>query len=326
MRQEASLERVYDLADQAAKLEIESENYQLETKKSIWLKMGDELESNNFPKTDIYSEIHGLIQERMQELRKDNTVIFNNGYLHRICDKQGWTKSSLGNVQDTSRSVPDLIGENVKERTEFIQFMNDIKDEADANIKTLKQSEYEDEHGNKIKVTWSNMFNDDSFSLLGNLFYSDREEWRRQRDSRQSLLPKMRMLITALSSVMTNKYFCSTYFAKVKSIQNITSKKMLQYMRDARSMSDLFQNCQDDSYLWNFMPLPCPDCGQESLKTRMYENGYWDFICYNWDYHKTGEKHFKPEIFMARIKQLSINSGGSAIRYVTKHGLDVPDN
>ena len=342
---DSDLTYVIELAKQAAILEIESEKHGLESKKTIWIKMGSELESKNYPKHEIYTIIHKYLQEQLRELKKDNSIVLNSGWLYQTCKDNNWAKTSGQKIDNSSDLTPEVKGECVSERLKYIRFMDEIIERAKNNKELLKESYYYDldEHGNEIeiKLNWSGFFElegrSELFKLLSDMFYNEKKEWEQMVDSRQSILPRMRFIITALTSVVTNKDLCTNYYARVKSILTVTPKKLTQFLADvfttgemsgktSNSRSQLFDLVKEDSMLWNFIDIECPECHEKGLRIKMLEGGVWKFVCKNWNYHKTDEAYFPATLFSDRIKQLQLNSGGLSTKYLNKQGISVKSN
>lgn len=337
------------LADEAANLELASDKYNLETKKAIWLKLCEELEIQNVPRTEISAKAHALIEKALQKKTGDKTKRFNSSWFYTCLSQAGYTnpyfarhKTDTEPNQDNSLRRVDPEQPFASERNQFIQLMEDIIEECQANRRELLKDydvEYtESGEEERYPRDWRAFFESkelftEKFKIVKDLFYADRDEWKRSRDSRQSLLPKMRLPIIALTSMTTNKWLCSRFFADVKRITSITPKKLVQFLHDVESMSDLLHMCKDDAWKWNFIDIQCPDCREYSLRVLIRENGTWQFVCKNWQVHR-GAKNYEsehgliidPSLLTERIKKLSINLGGSATKYLDKRGIVVPES
>jgi len=339
---DTSLAYVYELARQAAKLEIESENYQIETKKTIWLKMGNELESKNYPKEEIYGLVHKYLQDEIRKLKKDDSIILNNGHLYDVCKKSGWTRTSDQKIENSSDLEPELFGECVGERLQYIKFMDDIIDRMRSNKDLLKESCYYDldEKGNEIeiKLNWSGFFEregkDEILNLMKDIFYNELKEWQQMVDTRQAIIPRMRFFIAAFLGVVTNQDFCDDYYSIVKSKMNVTPKKRTQFWNDvytagktagmdANSKPQLFDLYRQDAFQWHFIDIPCPDCKQKKMRIKLKDNGTWWFTCNNSEYHKIDEVLYPAALFGERIQQLSENRGGAGSSFLEKNGIQV---
>lgn len=338
MQGSLSLSHVYELAKQAISLELESENLNKEPKAHLYRTMGDELETQGYQKEKIYSLMHQILQDEYQRQKKDETVILNNGWLYSVCKESGWTGSSDQKIDNSSVFVRDLKGESVQERKQLIEFLDDLRKEILEEIGTLEMDYYLDDSGNQIKVKWQEYFDDQHktfLPFLQNLYYQSKEEWRKMFDSRQSILPTMRIPITALVSVVMRKDLAHNYYAKVREIFRITPKKLKQFVDDLTlsgerqiyglSHSDFFNSLQEDSFLWNFLDIRCPTCHKERLQLRIFAKGEPIWVCKNWTYHNK-EETFPMSVFRERIEQLIENKGGSADAYLKYKGIDVVDN
>lgn len=345
MKEVINFAQAYEIADQIAKIEIESEKVNAETKRELYITLFDNLKKNGVEEDRIVSEAHKLIEEALQSKKKDTLVKFNNdSWFYDVARKEGYGSSAEPLEQNTSTITKELEGECIKERKEIIQFcIDNITDWVELkNIFTEK--EIQDDSGNKIIIEYSKFFDSPEFTLnfksLGDLFYADRELWRQQRDSRQSILPMMRLPVLALTSIITNKWLCAKYYAIVKTITEITPKKLSQYIKDNKSLSDLLKWVGLDAWRWNFIDVCCPQC-DSPLKTQMKEDYTWVFVCKNWQAHtkdtwtkeqieqrkKEGTIYDgKFDLLHQRISQLTTNRGGSADNYLKKKSIEITEN
>jgi hypothetical protein len=115
------------------------------------------------------------------------------------------------------------------------------------------------------------------------------------------------------------------YFSKIKKATTITTKKLSQFLKDTNTVSDLLHYTKTQAWLWNFIDIPCPLCKNKHLKTKMYENGTWDFICTNWTAHKE-EKHFPPELLGNTFAELLSNMAKSGEKYLATKGISTPSH
>ncbi len=330
MKQEQlNLQHCYELGIHIARLEIETDNYKRDEKKTFYLQLASELESQNVPKEKIASLSHKIIEEALQSTTKDNTRKFtNDSWFYQVLREAKYVSAlTLDEKSSDSTSGIDKNKPFSKERNQLIKLNEDIIDQARQNINLIEKDEIGSDD-KRIKLDWSK-FSDGEFGKvfagICDLFYADKPEWDRIRDTRQSILPQMRLLITALTSVTTNKYLCSTFFAKVKAKIQITPKKLTQMLRDKEDLSNLFHLWKDESWKWNFCQIICPSCKEMSLKIKILENGTWVFICKNWEKHSEDQKIFQASLFADRIKQLSLNQSGLSTKFLNQNDIIVPD-
>jgi len=156
------------------------------------------------------------------------------------------------------------------------------------------------------------------------MFYNERDQWHRQRDSRQSILPNMRLPFFAFKTLVNDKHFCSRYFAHIKRATSITPKKFRQFLEDVNSFSDLMHFCKEDAWLWNFIDIRCPVCRTFALRVRIQPDGTWIFVCKNWNVHTETERTFPAKLFQNRIKQFLSKASHGNTRYLSQKGITTP--
>ena len=249
-------------------------------------------------------------------------------------------------LEDSSDSRHEVSYEKpyAELRNQLIKFNYDIKDEADANIEELlideihtlaelNDSEQNIKKGDTIILSrnWSTFFeseeiNSEFFNLIRDTFYNNKDyDWNKARDTRQSILPKMRLPIFAFKSLVMNQHFCSRYFAHIKKATTITPKKLSQFIKDVHSLSDLLHFVKEDAWKWNFIDIKCPDnnCRANALKIRMLDDGTWIFVCKNYKVHIT-ERTYPATLLQSRLNQLYKNKTGSAAKYLSAKGITTP--
>ena len=134
------LSRFFTLASEAAEEEMRDSGDEL--KQDLWYKMGEELESNNFPKEKISQKIQNTIEEQLEK-KLGYSVKINTAYYYRVMSKNNWQDSTLGRPRQTfplgeignsslyTGKIGPFTGENkeiVKSLTDFIQTIKLLRD------------------------------------------------------------------------------------------------------------------------------------------------------------------------------------------------------
>lgn len=347
MKESSSLSHSYEIGMEIARFEIEVEKGSQATKKTYYLALFNDLSSNNTPKEDVVRKAHEIIEHALQTLTKDsNTRFTNDSYFYRVARENNY-EGVQEHSENSSDSVPELSGECVRERLQYIEFMDDIIQRAQANKELLKEDYYFelDEHGNQIgtsiKYKWGDFFTmegkDEIMKFIKDVFYNEQKEWQQMVDTRQAIIPRMRFFIAALYSVVTNSDFCEGYYSKVKDKMHVTPKKRTQFWNDlytagktfgmvANSKAQLFDLFKRDAFKWHFIDVSCPDCGKKRMRIKLKENGTWWLVCPNADYHHIDETLFPATLFGDRIEQLMNNVGGAATNFLSKNDILVKSN
>jgi len=331
-------QHAYSIGTQIAEEEIRSEQFNADTKKSLYLALFDELETQGIEKDRITDEAHNIIERALQERKKDELVKFNNDSWFYDTARQAGYGSAVSALDNSSVFVRELTGEKAVDRKRLVEFIDDLIEELGKDKNLLYQDYYEteDDSGNtfKVSIKWSNYFDDqesEAFNHIKDSFYQNRKEWSKMVDSRQSILPSMRLPITALAGVVLKKDLANNYYSKVRELYKITPKKLKQYLDDLtngvlhKSQSDFFHTLKEDAFLWNFLDIRCPVCQTERLQLRIFPDKMPVFVCKNWLVHNS-EKTFDLSIYTDRINQLLENRSGSADIYLKSKGVKVSEN
>jgi len=323
-------------AQEVAKLELDNEeNISLAEK---WKELGLLLESHNYQKDKIAKKVRQLIEEQrykllvkrgMDEMQAKNNSKFKSGYYYTIMSSQGYTDKTFARNLVTSKELESSSDSKIKTvasdlpfadlRNMHISLCYDLINELEFTVNELYK---------KDELDWKSFFDSkemsgEFFNMIKDMIYNEKEEWKRIRDSRQILLPKMLLPSLAFKTLVLNKNFCNMYFAKIKTATTITTKKLSQFLRDTNTVSDLLNYVKTDAWLWNFIDIACPLCHEKHLKVKQYVNGTWDFVCKNWTAHKE-EKHFPPELLGNTFSELSSNMAGSSEKYLANKGISTP--
>lgn len=294
-------------------------------------------------------------KEIRKKLYKDCDGYVTDRFIRKLCSLSNVELEDTENSEQfqnesssLSRHKIDFTKPYSLERNQLVQFNYDIIDEAKANIEELLVDETEivididdkendKKKGDVIKVNknWAGFFESkemtsEFFTLIKNMFYNEKETWHKSRDERYSILPHMRLPMFAYKALVLDKNFCSQYFKFIKRSSTITTKKLSQFLHDnnpdkttAWSYSDLLHYVKEDGYLWNFIDIKCPKCKEFSLKTKMNQDGTWNFICKNTGVHQK-EITFESSLLQDEIEMLANNSRGYAERFLQKKELPVP--
>lgn len=332
-------QHAYSIGTQIALEEIKSEQFNAETKKQLYLALLNELETQGISKDQIVAEGHNIIERALQEKKHDETIRFyTDSYYYRIAREAGYSDSVQGHSDNSSVFVRELVGEKAVDRKRLVEFIDDLIEELGKDKNLLYQDYYEteDDSGNtfKVQIKWSNYFDEqesEAFNHIKDSFYQNRKEWSKMVDSRQSILPSMRLPITALAGVVLKKDLANNYYSKVRELYKITPKKLKQYLDDLtngvlhKSQSDFFHTLKEDAFLWNFLDIRCPVCQTERLQLRIFPDKMPVFVCKNWLVHNS-EKTFDLSIYTDRINQLLENRSGSADKYLQSRNIKTTDN
>ncbi len=321
---------------EVAKLELDNEeNVSLAEK---WKALGLILESHNFDKSKIAKKVRQLIEEQrfkllvkrgLDEVQAKNNSKFKSGYYYTVMSSESYTDQTFARNLVTSKELESSSDSRIKTvasdlpfadlRNMHISLCYDLINELEFTITELYK---------KDDADWKSFFESEEmsgefFNMIKDMIYDEKEEWKRIRDSRQILLPKMLMPALAFKTLVLNKNFCNMYFAKIKKATTITTKKLSQFLKDTGTVSDLLHYTKTDAWLWNFIDIPCPLCSEKHLKVKMYENGLWDFVCKNWTAHHE-EKHFPPELLGNTFAELEKNMSKSSEKYLATKGISTP--
>ena len=245
---------------------------------------------------------------------------------------QGYTDSTFArNESVTSKELTSSSDSKIKTvasnlpfadlRNMHISLCYDLINELEYTITELYK---------KDEADWKSFFESDEmsgefFNMIKDMIFDEKEEWKRIRDARQILLPKMLLPALAFKTLVLNKNFCNMYFSKIKKATTITTKKLSQFLKDTDTVSDLLHHTKTDAWLWNFIDIACPLCTEKHMKVKMYDNGTWDFICKNWTAHKE-EKHFPPELLGNTFAELMSNMAKSGEKYLATKGISTPQH
>jgi len=164
--------------------------------------------------------------------------------------------------------------------------------------------------------------------FMKNLFANFFDEWSRQLSTKQSLLPKMWIISSAFMGCGVGiSDFCSNYFALVKNKTRISTKAWRKFISEINNYSDYMHFIQDDAWKWTVLPIPCPQCHKNTLRTRIYADGSWEFICTNKKAHKDEvQPHFTPNLFRKMIDRYLENTSKSAEKIAESAGVRIVSN
>ena len=127
------------LADKIAKAEIHDQKGADETKKELWLRMVDNLESDGVPRYQISDRIVKMVTEKMRSRIKDpimrGKVRFNNSWFFLIMKENRCTAGGKDDdTPDRERGNTSLKNAN----SEFIEGIQNVKELCDHIILVLK--------------------------------------------------------------------------------------------------------------------------------------------------------------------------------------------
>lgn len=321
------------LAEEAANLEFLKESD--ETKASLWLRMGEQLELQNYPKNQIGKKVKDLVESHLKKIYKskglpEKEARLKSGYFYSKMSVKGWTDQSFAHNKNSDSLLDsneinsaDEIKLNPKsvcfaERYDDIifikklaKFLNDIASEIG------KDYDEHDDDGKMVRIErdWENFYEQDGRAefneFIHNLFANYFDEWSRHLSAKQSLLPKMQFMSHAiLSAGVLISDFCSNYFAIVKTKTSISPKAWRKFITEVKSYSDYMRFIQVDAWKWAVLPFECPQCTKMTLRTVMHPNGLWEFICTNKKGHKNeSQPRFTPKMFEKVLSQYQKKNG-----------------
>lgn len=255
-----------------------------------------------------------VLIKRLDELRSGGKILEVGGSNRRrlFCLNNEKNRNKIKSDESRSDTNPyDLRGECVKERTELIQFLNDVIAEHE-NI----QKQLEDPNITVENVQWP-----EKFQIIRDLFYSERPTWKKMRDGRQKLLPQMRPILTALSSVATNSDIAKNYFPQIVKQFIIPDDRFIEFLEKVKTNQDFIEFIQQDPWNWGFLDMECPSCGKFGLKTSLNDNYTWDLVCKNSDGHGGKESHFSAELYTKWCEDLKTNRNETATKYLSRYGI-----
>jgi len=343
------LSSIKPLGYEAALLEFLNESS--EEKQSIWVRMGEQLEIQNYPKDQISKKITTIIEEQLKIIHKEKKmpeedVKFKSGYFHRVMSKNSWTDKTFARNENNQSPQGDTINSSnpkLEEQSPFYQqryediilikhmrkFLSMIEKELEKNF-----DEVQDDSTSGIKLIerdWSEFYTNDRIAFhdfMKNHFANMFDEWSRQLSTKQSLLPKMWIISTAIMGAGVGiSDFCSNYFAVVKNKTRISTKAWRKFMTEVNNYSDYMRFIQDDAWKWTVLPIECPNCKKKTLRTKLYPDGHWEFICTNKKSHKDEiQPHFSPNIFRNALERIADNTENISELIVQESKINIITN
>ena len=312
-----------ELAKEAAELEFTSDTQK--NKQDIWIEMGKQLEAANYDRTKISTRIRSMIDKHLKEHYKDNQVPdknikFKSGHFDHIMKVQGWT--------DPDKDHSSVTGQGQLNGSNFNEFKSSCYEERKNDIilldKFIKlfqslinelQIEYDDvKVGDKLITKprdWNEYYTPEIMNLrfdLQNIVANLIEEWNHSLDKRYSLMPKMKLIAPSIvKAIATTSSFCSRHYLILKSKTEISPKTYKKFMEDVKSYSDYLKILQTDGWKYYALPVPCPDCNEYTLRTRLLSDGTWHFVCVNKIAHKEGQPEYPSKILKEQIEKIHSN-------------------
>ena len=314
-----------NLAKEAAELEYTSDTQK--NKKEIWVEMGRELEAANYDKAKISTKIRSLIDKHLKEHYKDNqisekTIKFKSGHFDHIMKVQGWTdpennnaSSVTGQRQSNGSSLNEFKSNCYEERKNDIILLDKFIKLFQALVNELNIEEDDMKVGNTLTTkprNWKEYYTPEIINLrvdLQNIVANLIEEWNQSLDKRYSLMPKMKLVAPAIvKAIATTSSFCSRHYLILKSKTEIDPKTYKKFMDDVKSYSDYLKILQVDGWKYYALPVPCPECDEYTLRTRLNPDGTWHFVCVNKIAHKEGQPEYPARILKEQIEKTVTNT------------------
>lgn len=310
-----------ELANHAAELEFRNDSQK--DKQEIWIEMGRTLEAANYDKTKISTRIRSMIDKHLKTQYADNqmtdkTVKFNSGHFGHTMKVQGWTNpdnnnsnSVAGQQRPNSSDLNEFKSSCYQERKsdiilldKFIRLFQALTDELQIEYDAVKVGDKE----THIQRDWKKYYSPDTIQLhndLHNMITNMIDEWNQSIDKRYSLLPKMKIIAPAIvKAASTISSFCTRHYTILKSKTEISPKTYKKFMEDTKSYSDYLKLLQTDAWKYYSLPIPCADCNEYTLRTRLNSDGTWNFVCVNKLAHKEGQPEYPAEILKEQINAI----------------------
>lgn len=318
-----NLKAIEELARQAANLEFETDTQK--NKQDLWVEMGKQLEAANYDKTKISTRIRSMIDKHLKEHYKEKNLPekstkFKSGHFDHIMKVQGWTDPEKNHSSVTEKGQTNSSTFNEFKSSCYEERKNDII-LLDKFIKLFQaltnefHIEYDDvKVGDNIETRqrdWTEYYNKETLSIradLQNIIANLIDEWNQSIDKRYSLMPKMKIIAPAIvKAIATTSSFCSRHYTILKSKTEISPKTYKKFMDDVKSYSDFLKLCQVDAWKYYALPIPCPDCNEYTLRTRLNSDGTWHFVCVNKIAHKEGQPEYPSRILKEQIEKIISN-------------------
>lgn len=317
-----SISTIDQLAKEAAELEYTTDTQK--DKQEIWVEMGKQLEATNYDKTKIATRIRSMIDKYLKISYKEKAipeknVKFKSGHFDHIMKVQGWTdpdkdhtKSATGQRQLNTSTFNEFISSCYEERKQDIILLDRFKKLFESLINEL-QIEYDDvKIGNKLTTKprdWTKYYDEPTIKLhqeLRDIIANMVDDWNQSIDKRYSLMPKMKLVAPSIvSAIATTSTFCSRHYVILKSKTRISSKTYKKFMEDVKSYSDYLKILQVNGWKYYALPVPCPECDEYTLRTRLSSDGTWHFVCVNKIAHKDGQPEFPSTVLKEQIEKIN---------------------
>lgn len=311
-----------DLAKEAAELEYTTDTQK--DKQEIWVEMGKQLEANNYDKTKIATRIRSMIDKHLtQHYRKneisEKTVKFKSGHFDHIMKVQGWTdpdkdhsKSVTVQGQLNSSTFNEFKSSCYEERKQDIILLDRFKKLFESLINEF-QIEYDDVKVGDTLTTkprdWTKYYDGPTIKLhqeLRDMIANMVDDWNQSIDKRYSLMPKMKIVSPCIvRAIATTSAFCSRHYTILKSKTQISPKTYKKFMEDVKSYSDYLKILQVGAWKYYALPVPCPDCEEYTLRTRLLADGSWHFVCVNKIAHKEGQPEYPSSVLKEQINKIN---------------------
>lgn len=326
---------------------LEFQGSRNESLKEKYIALWESLEVENIPREQIAKKGHEMIERQLkkiyqaQGLDSKEARFKNDSWYYELASKLNYTPNSPStDKSNTSHQEPNLNKNsicyddrynNILLYSELIKFLKMSIEQLEVDYDEIKDEKTGKIH--KVKREWEKFYNQpgrkEYFEFIQDHLANMFDEWSRCLDARQALLPKLRYLATAITAQTgaTISDFCTNYYALVKNKTQISPKAYRKFITEVKSYSDFMLFIQDDAWKWNVLPIKCPRCDTFSLRTRIYPNGTWDFICTNKKAHKDEEQpHFTPNVWRKMLERIHKNKRGMATQILEQEQIVIKDN
>ncbi len=341
----------YNLLEEYVSLELQDKPVESQT--DLWIKMGDQLETSNFPKEKIAITIQQEVENKLwnqkfKEFVPREKYSWHSGHFYRVMKKHTWTDPEmarhvdpLGDQGNSSDSMPRVGLDSAcrEQRLDDIAYFRKLRSELpevfDMMINLLQKDYVEvNEDGKKksIDLDWKSYYGNKESMELMQMLKDNLTTWipqfKRELDTRQKLLPNMMSVCIAVKeSGLTIQNFCSEYYSKVKAVTEISTKAYRKYLNEVNSSTNYLDFCLDQPWKWNTMFFACPNCHEHKLKVQPLPDGRWHFVCKNKKAHKNdAEVTFPASMFTENINKIILNKGGIATKITKREGIEIKSN
>lgn len=264
-----------------------------------------------------------VLINRLNGLKLEGRVLEVKGSNKRrlFCLNNEKNKNKIRNLDAESLIIPrNLIKKNVI-RLQIKNRFNELEKFCDEVFKDIKPDDVKHIVAD-LPPQLREYFTEDKIKIIIAMHYREKELRRMMMDDRQKLLPQMRPMLLALSSVATTRDIAKNYFRQIPRQFSISADKWNKFLYEVKTYSDFVEFAQPDPWNWGFFELECPTCKKFALQIHINLQGMWDLVCKNSAVHGK-EEHFSHQLYLNWLEDLKTNRNGAAIKYLARHGIEI---